>query len=212
MSTRSHLILKPKSNNKTQYIFVIDPMCSWCWGFHPVIERLRQEYANVYTFSLVVGGLRTKGAMQWDDPTKAKLKATWQQVADATGQYFTENLFKLDNFEYDTYPSCKAVVTVRELWGDDASFEYLGKLQRAFYVDGVDITDMHTLATFITPDRQQEFVTFFESERAEVLMRHDFSKARSMGATAFPSVVKIDSDGHMVCKKGFQRFDEILEN
>ncbi|MDM5271508.1 DsbA family protein [Sulfurovum sp. zt1-1] len=199
-----------KPINKTQYIFVIDPMCSWCWGFHPVIERLRREYEGIYTFSLVVGGLRTKGAMLWDEPTKNKLKATWQQVADTTGQYFTDNLFKLDYFEYDTYPACKAVVAVRELWGDDASFEYLSKIQRAFYVDGLDITHLHSLVSFIEPDRQKDFTTFFESERAEVLLRHDFSKARSMGANAFPSVVKIDSDGHMMCKKGFQRFDEII--
>ena len=164
----------------------------------------------MYAFSLVVGGLRTKGAMRWNEPTKSKLKATWKQVADTTGQYFTDNLFKLDSFEYDTYPACKAIVTVRELWGDDVSFKYLSKLQRAFYVDGVDITNTHTLVTFIEPDRRQEFVTFYESERAEILMRHDFSKARSMGANAFPSVVKIDSDGHMVCKKGFQKFDEII--
>ena len=185
-------------------------MCSWCWGFHPVIERMRREYEGIYTFSLVVGGLRTKGAMYWDEPTKGKLMATWRQVADTTGQYFTDNLFKLDNFEYDTFPACKAIVTVRELWGDEASFEYLSQLQWAFYVDGVDITTLRTLVAFIAPDRQEKFVVFYQSERAEVLMQHDFSKARSMGATAFPSVVKIDSDGHMVCKKGFQSFDEII--
>ncbi len=211
MSTRSHWILNLINNSKIHYIFVIDPMCSWCWGFHPVIERLRQEYREVYTFSLVVGGLRTKGAMKWDEPTKAKLKDTWHQVAKTTGQYFTENLFKLDLFEYDTYPVCKAIVTVRELWGDDASFEYLGKIQRAFYVDGMDITDKHNLVMFLDPDNRQAYETFYESERAEVLMRHDFSKARSMGANAFPSVVRIDRDGHMVCTQGFQRFEEFLD-
>ena len=211
MSTRSHWTLNLINNNKIHYIFVIDPMCSWCWGFHPVIERLCQEHRDVYTFSLVVGGLRTKGAMKWDELTKAKLKDTWRQVANTTGQYFTENLFKLDYFEYDTYPACKAIVTVRELWGDDASFEYLGKIQRAFYVDGVDITDKHNLVMFLDPDNRQSYETFYESERAEVLMRHDFSKARSMGANAFPSVVRIDRDGHMVCKQGFQRFEEFLD-
>ncbi|MFT7879283.1 MAG: DsbA family protein [Sulfurimonas sp.] len=210
MSTRSRLILK--LTNKTHYIFVIDPMCSWCWGFHPVMEAMREKYHERYDFSLVVGGLRTKGAMPWNASTKAKLKATWQQVAGTTGQHFTENLLKRDNFEYDTYPACKAVVTVRELWGDDASFSYLAKIQSAFYLDGADITDLQTLKSFIAPDRQQAFVTFYETERAEVLMRHDFSKARSMGANAFPSVVKIDNDGHMVCRQGYQHPEDMLYN
>ena len=184
-------------------------MCSWCWGFHPVMEAMREQYSDRYDFSLVVGGLRTKGEMPWDAAAKTRLKATWQQVADATGQHFTEKLFERESFEYDTYPACKAVVTVRELWGDAASFAYLARIQKAFYLDGADITMLQTLLSLIDPERQEAFATFFASERAEVLMRHDFSKARSMGANAFPSVVRIDSDGHMVCRKGYQSFEAL---
>lgn len=186
-------------------------MCSWCWGFHPVIEHLRRDYSNSYDFSLVVGGLRTKGAMSWDDNTKSKLRSTWQQVSHATGQHFTDNLFKRDSFEYDTYPACKAIVTVRELWGEDAAFAYLTKLHKAFYIDGIDITTPQVLSTFLAEENRSEFLNFYKSERAETLMRHDFAKARSMGANAFPSVVKIDSEGHMVCKKGYQSVEEILQ-
>jgi hypothetical protein len=41
-------------------------------------------------------------------------------------------------------------------------------------------------------------------------MQHDFSKARSMGANAFPSIVKIDEDEHMCCQKGYKSLEEIL--
>ena len=174
-----------------------------------MMEAMREQYSDRYDFSLVVGGLRTKGEMPWDAAAKTRLKATWQQVADTTGQEFTEKLFERDNFEYDTYPACKAVVTVRELWGDAASFAYLARIQKAFYLDGADITMLQTLLSLIDPERQKAFSTFFASERAEVLMRHDFSKARSMGANAFPSVVRIDSDGHMVCRKGYQSFEAL---
>jgi len=54
-----------------ELIFIIDPMCSWCWGFHPVIEELRQKYTDTYKFSLVVGGLRTSGQMEWNTQNKA---------------------------------------------------------------------------------------------------------------------------------------------
>jgi len=40
-------------------------------------------------------------------------------------------------------------------------------------------------------------------------MLHDFAKARSMGATAFPSVVLIDEEGHMVCQKGYKSEEEM---
>ena len=193
-----------------EVIFVIDPMCSWCWGFHPVIEELCQNHSKAYTFSLVVGGLRTKGQMAWTEESKRFLEEHWKAVQNATGQPFSFELLKRDEFEYDTYPACKAIVSVRELWGDEASFDYLSRIQEAFYTQGVDITDDEVLKGYVR-EEQELFAQFYHSERAEVLMQHDFSKARSMGANAFPSVVKIDNEGHMMCKSGYQSVEAIIK-
>ena len=193
----------------SELIFVIDPMCSWCWGFHPVIETLREKYAKQYTFSLVVGGLRTTGQMVWNEQSKTYLKQNWDAVAKRTGQPFSPKLLNKAMFDYNTYPACKAIITVRELWGDEASFEYLSNIQKAFYAEGIDITSIDVLSSYVTVEKKK-FQEFYTSKRAELLMQHDFSKARSMGANAFPSVVKIDEDGHMVCLKGYRSLEEIL--
>jgi len=194
-----------------QIIFVIDPMCSWCWGFHPIIEELRKKYSNRYCFSVVVGGLRTKGDMIWNKKSKHYLAQNWNAVHSRTQQSFNFSLLNRDFFEYDTYPACKAIVTVRELWGEEASFEYLSKIQEAFYAHSIDITHLERLSYYIDEKKKDNFLEFYRSPRAEVLMQHDFSKARSMGANAFPSIVKIDSEGHMICQKGYQTIDTILK-
>ena len=192
-----------------ELIFVIDPMCSWCWGFHPVMEELRHKHSNHYKFSLVAGGLRTTGEMTWNEQSKAYLKQNWDAVAKRTGQPFSHTLLNRSTFDYNTYPTCKALVVVRELWGDEASFDYLSCIQKAFYADGIDITSLDVLTSFVTHEKKA-FQAFYKSERAELLMQNDFSKSRSMGANAFPSVVKIDEDGHMVCLKGYRSAEEIL--
>ena len=194
----------------TQLIFVIDPMCSWCWGFHPVIEKLRKDYSKHYTFSLVVGGLRTSGQMQWDEQSKTYLKQNWDAVQQTTGQTFNPTLLNLTHFDYNTYPACKAIVTVRELWGESAAFEYFTAIQSAFYTQSVDITSIDVLSSYIHQDKEV-FISFYQSDRAELLMQHDFSKARSMGANAFPSTVKIDKEGHMVCLSGYRDLESILK-
>ena len=198
---------------KIELIFVIDPMCSWCWGFHPIIKELREKHSDKYAFSLVVGGLRTKGQMAWTEESKGYLAQNWNAVAEKTKQTFNFSLLNKDFFDYDTYPACKAIVTVRELWGNDASFEYLEKIQEAFYVKGEDTTSIEILLAHVgtmPPCLSDEFLEFYKSERAELLMQHDFSKARSMGANAFPSVVKIDEDGHMFCVQGYKSLEEVL--
>ena len=190
-------------------IFVLDPLCSWCWGFHPIMEELRKKHSDTYTFSLVVGGLRTKGQMPWTEESRHYLAQNWNAVAQKTQQPFNFSLLNRETFDYDTYPACKALVTVRELWGEDTSFDYLKKIQEAFYAKGEDTTSLEILMNYI--DDKERFLEFYESDRAELLMHHDFSKARSMGANSFPSVVKIDTQGHMVCLKGYREIEEILQ-
>jgi len=192
-----------------EVIFVVDPMCSWCWGFVPVIESLRLN--SNYPCSVVVGGLRGAGEMVWDSSSKNYLKRHWAQVAKSTGQVFNTALFEKETFDYNTHSACKAIVTVRELFGMKRAFEYLHILQEAFYVHSNDITEIDTLLVLLKPlgIDTDIFKTFYESDRAQVLMEHDFAKARSMGANAFPSVVIIDSDGHMVCQKGYRSLEEM---
>jgi putative protein-disulfide isomerase len=194
-----------------ELIFVLDPMCSWCWGFAPVIDELQSTFGDEYRFSLVLGGLRTKGEMSWNEMSREYLKGHWRQVSQRTGQMFSDRLFEKESFDYDTYPASKAVITVRELFGMQSAFAYLHTIQEAFYTRAEDITNIDVLCDLLQTVQLDStaFRDFFESDRAELLMEHDFAKARSMGANAFPSVVVIDEEGHMVCQKGYRSLLEM---
>ena len=194
-----------------ELIFVVDPMCSWCWGFAPIIEELRTTLGDEYSFSLLLGGLRTKDEMPWNERSKEYLSGHWKQVSQRTGQAFSDGLFEKESFDYDTYPACKAVIAVRELFGMQNAFDYLHTIQEAFYTRVEDITRLDVLNDLLEGLGldSRSFKTFLESERAQRLMEHDFAKARSMGANAFPSVVVIDEEGHMVCQKGYRSLLEM---
>ena len=43
----------------SRLLYVMDPMCSWCWGFAPVVEALAEQAAAAgVPLQIVVGGLR----------------------------------------------------------------------------------------------------------------------------------------------------------
>ncbi|MCF6207053.1 MAG: DsbA family protein [Sulfurovum sp.] len=196
---------------RSELIFVLDPMCSWCWGMAPVVDGVRDQFGERFDIHLVMGGLRTKGEMVWNDDSKAYLKTHWQQVAARTGQPFNEILFEKEQFEYDTYPACKAVVTVRELQGEEEAFRYLHTIQHAFYAQGIDITNSRLLFGYYEQlfGNSGKFAFMYGTEHIETLTAHDFAKARSMGANAFPSIVIVDEAGHMVCQKGYRSLEEM---
>jgi putative protein-disulfide isomerase len=149
--------------------------------------------------------------MSWNERSKEYLRGHWRQVSQRTGQTFSDRLFEKESFDYDTYPACKAVITVRELFGMQSAFAYLHTIQEAFYTRAEDITNINVLCHLLQSVGLESttFRDFFESDRAQLLMEHDFAKARSMGANAFPSVVVIDEEGHMVCQKGYRSLLEM---
>ncbi|MEC4564256.1 DsbA family protein, partial [Pseudomonas inefficax] len=120
-------------------IYVMDPMCSWCWGFAPVAAALiaQARDAGVPTH-LVPGGLRTGGSAL-DSSTRKYILEHWQAVADATGQPFRFEGAMPDGFVYDTEPACRALVTAREL-DTERVWPLLALIQRSFYEQGVDVT------------------------------------------------------------------------
>ena len=69
-------------------VYVMDPMCSWCWGFAPVVEALAGQARQAgVALHLVAGGLRRESRVM-DERGRARIQSHWQAVHEATGQAF----------------------------------------------------------------------------------------------------------------------------
>lgn len=195
---------------KKEIIAVLDPMCSWCWGFEPVLEKIRMNLPSDTKLSMLLGGLRSKGDQAWNTEFKNYLREHWQRVQASTGQEFNTAILGLEHFEYDTEPPCRAAVAVREL--DEAKlFTFFQALQQAFYVDARDITQSDVLADIAEKEGidREKFLELFADEKMRDKTKADAYKARSMGANAFPSLVFIDEEGHLCVMKGYRSFEQI---
>ncbi|NLY57284.1 MAG: DsbA family protein, partial [Gammaproteobacteria bacterium] len=60
-------------------IYIMDPMCSWCWGFAPVIDAIQQAYPDL-PLHLVAGGLRPGVTDPMQDSARQALTEHWQAV------------------------------------------------------------------------------------------------------------------------------------
>jgi len=199
----------PMDYNK-EIIAVLDPMCSWCWGFEPVLEKLQHSLPANTTLSLVLGGLRNKGDQIWDDDFKSYLREHWSNVHHKTGQTFNMEFLDQPSFDYDTEPACRAAVVVREL-DITKQFTFFRALQKAFYKHARDISSKEVILHIVAQvgiDRES-FIHHFHSREMRDKTQADAYKARSMGANVFPSLVLIDEEGHLCVLKGYRGFDEI---
>jgi putative protein-disulfide isomerase len=78
-----------ENNNKPVLWYFADPMCSWCWGFSPIISRIKKNYADRIKIALVMGGLQVGEANVLSDSSREEVLHHWHQVKKQTGQEFS---------------------------------------------------------------------------------------------------------------------------
>ena len=193
-----------------EIIIVVDPMCSWCWGFSPVVEAIDREYADTAPVSLVAGGLRPLTTEPMDEGMKAEIRHHWEDVQKASGQPFEFSFFERNGFVYDTEPPCRALVTVRGL-KPEAAVPFLAAAHKAFYAENRDVTDGQILQELasnegIDPD---VFIKAFSSREMTYATSNDFYRSQALGARGFPTVILRTGEKLTLLCAGFRPFDDL---
>lgn len=191
-------------------IYIADPMCSWCWGFTPVLERIEETYRDRIVIDPVVGGLRPGTKEPLNDELRETILHHWHEVNKASGQPFGFDFNVGDDFVYDTEPPCRAVVAVRGI-RPEATLDYFHALHKAFYVDNLNITKTEVLADLAeTFDIQrEEFIARFELPETQEETFNDFARARSMGINGFPAAVVRKDEKLQLLTYGYVSFEDI---
>ncbi|WP_374472877.1 DsbA family protein [Phenylobacterium sp.] len=170
-------------------IYFADPMCSWCYGFSPAIEEIRRAFGRGLPVRLVMGGLRPGTEEPMTLAARTEVTTHWRHVHDATGLPFDEAVLR-EGFVYDTDPAARAVVVVRRADPEQA-LTYLGRVQRAFYAEGRDVTDGDVLADLAAElglDRDG-FLAQWTAEDAGQETWRDYAISQRAGVTGFPTLV-----------------------
>jgi putative protein-disulfide isomerase len=176
--------------------YMADPMCSWCWGFSPVIEQLRADYADQLPFDVVMGGLRAGAVKPLTAGQRRIILHHWSEIAAYTGAAFATEHALPDGFVYDTEPACRAVVVARQM-KSELALPMLKTLHAAFYAEGRDVTRQDVLVELAAEAglNAGSFEQAFDSEQARQAARSDFARAAEAGVTGYPSLC-VTREGH----------------
>lgn len=199
-------------------VYVGDPMCSWCWGIAPELEKVQAfAQAQGIDYSVMVGGLRPTGGDPWNDAFKQFLRHHWQEVQARSGQAFDYEFFARDSFNYISEPSCRAVVVMRHLLaqnGQDAAHlqAYFGAIQRAFFANNTDPTTADNLAQFVGDYgiERKAFLAAFNDERAKAATMAEFALVQRLGVRGFPSVVLVKDKAVRPIVSGYAPANHII--
>ncbi|MBN9144473.1 MULTISPECIES: DsbA family protein [unclassified Novosphingobium] len=128
--------------------YLFDPLCGWCYGAAPALERLSR--LDGVTLQLAPTGLFAgENARPMDASFAAYAWQNDQRIARLTGQVFSDayrtQVLGAVNGLFDSAPATLGVVAVAQT-APDREIEALKLLQHARYVDGRNNADLTVVA------------------------------------------------------------------
>jgi putative protein-disulfide isomerase len=171
--------------------YVADPMCSWCWGFAPVLAALEPRLAPHVSLQLVLGGLAPDDETPMPDATRASVQAAWEAVAERTGARFNHDFWTRCAPRRSTWPACRAVLAA----GHDGRAMFAA-IQRAYYLEARNPSDTATLIELagelgLDPDDFAGRLASAETQRA---LERDFALRDTLAVHSFPGLVASTGD------------------
>ena len=190
--------------------YFADPMCSWCWGFSPVLEQIKATYGDKLKVALMMGGLRPGSTEPMTPESREEILHHWHQVKKTTGQEFNFDGAMPEDFIYDTEPPSRAVIAVSEI-NPDSTLPYFKTIQQAFYVEQKNVSDPLVLAELahkfsIDP---QEFSEWFDNDETRRKTQLHFQHTRQAGVMGFPTLVINVGKEFKKISSGYRSFDEL---
>ena len=193
-----------------EILYFGDPMCSWCWGFAPVLNAIEKKFGDEAPVSVIVGGLHAYDNFPMSKTYKANIKHHWEDVNKATGALFDYTFFNRDGFVLDTEPACRAVVTAR-LMDKSILIPFYESISRSFYSENKDTTDLKQFKS-LAEEVGLDFVDFskiYNQLKTKENTRNDFNFTKKIGVTGFPTVIIKEDEKMALLTTGYQSFQNI---
>jgi putative protein-disulfide isomerase len=193
-----------------EILYFGDPMCSWCWGFAPVLNAIEKKFGDEAPVSVIVGGLHAYDNFPMTKTYKANIKHHWEDVNKATGAIFDYKFFNRDGFVLDTEPACRAVVTAR-LMNKSILIPFYKSISRSFYSENKDTTDLKQFKS-LAEEVGLDFVDFskiYNQLKTKENTRNDFNFTKKIGVTGFPTVIIKEDEKMALLTAGYQSFQNI---
>lgn len=177
--------------------YVHDPMCSWCWGFSKVWQKIQDQLPSTINTQLIVGGLAPDSTAPMPSSMQQTLQQTWQHIEQVIpGTEFNHQFWSLNAPRRSTYPACRAVLTAKAQ-NTNLEIPMIKAIQQAYYLDAKNPSDDSTLielASEIGCDTDH-FTQTLNSDDTQQTLISQIHFARVLGAQGFPSLIVETASG-----------------
>jgi putative protein-disulfide isomerase len=171
-----------------QFIYVLDPMCSWCWAFSSTVKALQKDYPD-FGWTYLMGGLAPDNDQPMPAQQQQQIQAIWHEIERRTGTHFNHDFWVNNIPRRSTYPACRAVIAAGEIQPDN-KYPMIEAIQKAYYQDAKNPSDDRVL-TQLAADigiEKSLFSATLNSRETHSLLQEQLQQSAALGAQGFPTL------------------------
>lgn len=207
-------IFTMKAQEKPTLIYVMDPLCGWCYGFSPVMQRVYDTYKEKAHFEVITGGMITGNEIGPIGAIAPFLKKATAQVTQHTGAEFSPKFLDTiltEGTQILTSVEPSIAVQLCKTQKPDSIFSFLTALHKEIYINGLktaNINDYSRLFREMGFD-ESRFMNDFKNKKFLTMAHQDFRKAESLGVESYPALLMRSKEGIKVIARGYVHWNQL---
>ncbi len=198
---------------KFKIIYVYDALCSWCYGFSPVIQSFYDQYNSQFDFEILSGGMVLEDKILGANQSEIN-SSLYKNIETLTGTQF--GIAFLNHFEngsvvFNSEKPSIALSIIKSILPDKA-FQFAHDLQKSIYYDGkspieYDIYRYLAVNFGIDPD---EFIAKMNLPEFIDAAHYDFALGKQLKVEGYPAVLlQANESMFYLIAKGYTDFETL---
>lgn len=201
--------------SKAKLVYYYDALCGWCYGFSPVMQKVKQAYGALLHIEVVSGGLFLNGRVGLVNDVAPHIKAGAYKSVEARtgvkfGAVFLKDVFGEGKMVLDSLPPAIALCIIKEKF-PEKELEFAELLLDAVYFDGMNPVNLEEYTVYVEKMGLDKAVFFTEmnNPKYRALAEKEFEKFTASPFTGMPTLVLETEEKHEVLASGFSDFENI---
>ncbi len=187
--------------------YIYDVLCSWCYGFSPVMHQFHEAHKDDFEFRVMSGGMVLGEQEGPIGDLPQSIKDGFKRVTELTGREFGDDFYAMleeGSAQLSSLPGALAMAAFRT-YQPDNTIAFAKRMQEAIYQEGLAPNEAKTYG-HCAEDFGMNSTDFMklmvDKERLE-LVKTEFQVVKSWGIQGFPSVVYQEKDKAYFLARGY---------
>ncbi|AJQ96890.1 DsbA family protein [Gynuella sunshinyii] len=194
---------------ESKLIYIMDPMCSWCFAFADPLKQL-QKQTGLDT-EWIMGGLAEDSDESMNTEMQSTIAGYWRKISELTGVTFNHDFWTHNTPRRSTYPSCRAVIAAEKM-SKGMSQTMAEAVQQAYFQAAENPSDIDTLIKCaerigLNPDLFLKTITAGE---VETTLQQHLHLVQQWGIQGFPALLMTRQQKAVPLAMGYCSTEELL--